>query len=197
MSVRTIYLVRHGQYEAYPENGDALGGGLTILGQEQTRLTANALAQVPISGVYCSTLRRAFETAAMIAGKFSGMSIQSLRELWEIVPSIPPRESAYFALHFPNLTADIIANDRQTADQAFDRLFCPAENQDEHVVVVCHGNLIRYYVCRVLDVPVETWANMETCNCGISRCTIESDGRKMLISMNDVGHLPLDMRTFA
>jgi serine/threonine-protein phosphatase PGAM5 len=116
--------------------------------------------------------------------------------LWEFVPCIPPREADYFALHFPTLTDDVILKDRRLADQAFERLFCPPGDDDSHDVVVCHGNLIRYFVCRVLEVSVETWANMEANNCGITRCTVESDGRKMLISMNDVGHLPLDMRTF-
>jgi broad specificity phosphatase PhoE len=196
MSVRTIYLVRHGQYESDLESKDTLGGSLTPLGKEQSERTAEALKLVAVNAVYTSTLRRASETAAAIVDRFPGVSVQPLRELWEIVPAIPPRESEYFALHFPTLTPEVIARDRQTADKAFTLLFRPASNQDTHDVIVCHGNLIRYFVCKVLDVPPETWANMETNNCGITRCTVESDGRKMLISMNDVGHLPLEMRTF-
>jgi len=196
MPVRVIYLVRHGQYESHPENGDSLGGSLTPLGREQAALTAEALAPIPIRSIHASTLRRAAETAGVIADRFPGVEVQSWRDLWEIIPCIPPREADYFALHFPNLTDEIILRDRLIASDTFDRLFCPAEIDDQHNVIVCHGNLIRYFVCRVLDVAVEAWANMEASNCGITRCTVESDGRKMLISMNDVGHLPLDMRTF-
>lgn len=197
MPVRAIYLVRHGQYDSYPENGDALGGGLTPLGHEQAEITAAAMAAIPVNAIYCSTLRRAAQTAAIIAGSFSGLEVQASRELWEIVPSIPPREADYFALHFPNLTPTTIARDRYLADQAFDRLFCPALDYDEHNIIVCHGNIIRYFVCRVLNVGVETWANMETNNCGITRCIIESDGRMMLVALNDTGHLSLPMRTFS
>ncbi|MBZ0289909.1 MAG: histidine phosphatase family protein [Anaerolineae bacterium] len=196
MPVRVIYLVRHGQYESYPENGDALGGSLTPLGRDQAEHAAEALSQMPISAIHTSTLRRAAETAALIAGRFPGLTVQASRELWEIIPCIPPREAEYFALHFPALTPEAIARDREVADTAFERLFRPPVEQDEQEVIVCHGNLIRYYVCRVLEVPVETWGNMETNNCGITRCTVESDGRKMLISMNDVGHLTPVMRTF-
>jgi serine/threonine-protein phosphatase PGAM5 len=196
MPIRVIYLVRHGQYESYPENGDALGGSLTPIGRDQAERAADALAQMPISAIHTSTLRRAAETAGVIALRFPNIIVQPSRELWEIIPAIPPREADYFALHFPNLTPESILRDREVADKAFDRIFRPGGTEDEHEVVVCHGNLIRYYVCRVLEVPPETWGNMETNNCGITRCTIESDGRKMLISMNDIGHLAPTIRTF-
>jgi len=197
MPVRVIYLVRHGQYEPYPENGDSLGGSLTLLGREQAEHTAQALAStIAVSTIYASTLRRAAETATVIARQFSGLEVQTARDLWEIVPCIPPREADYFALHFPNLTPAAIARDRYLADQAFDRLFCPANGSDQHDLIVCHGNLIRYFACRVLKVAVEIWANMETNNCGITRCVIESDGRMMLVSLNDIGHLSPELRTF-
>ncbi|MEO8609293.1 MAG: histidine phosphatase family protein [Chloroflexota bacterium] len=197
MPVRVIYLVRHGQYESYPENGDALGGSLTPLGRDQAERAADALAQMPISAIHTSTLRRAAETAGIIALRFPSINVQPSRELWEIIPAIPPREAEYFTLHFPNLTPEAILRDRAVADTAFERLFRPGGTEDEHEVIVCHGNLIRYYVCRVLEVAVETWGNMEANNCGITRCTIESDGRKMLISMNDIGHLAPAIRTFS
>lgn len=197
MPVRVIYLVRHGQYESYPENNDALGGSLTPVGRDQAEHAADALALMPVTAIHTSTLRRAAETAAAIAKRFPSVAVQPSRELWEIIPCIPPREAEYFTLHFPNLTPEVIERDREVADIAYERIFRAGEAQDEHEVVVCHGNLIRYYVCRVLEVPIETWGNMEANNCGITRCTIESDGRKMLISMNDVGHLSPALRTFS
>jgi serine/threonine-protein phosphatase PGAM5 len=197
MPVRAIYLVRHGQYESYPEKSDPLGGGLTDLGREQAQVTGVALSVLPVNAIYCSTLRRAAETAGIIAREFPSLEVQPSRELWEIVPCIPPREAEYFSLHFPNLTPATIARDRYVADQAFDRIFCPALENDETDIVICHGNIIRYFVCRVLNVAVETWANMETNNCGITRCVIESDGRMMLVSLNDTGHLAPVMRTFS
>ena len=59
-----------------------------------------------------------------------------------------------------------------------------------------HGNLLRYLVCRALDLPPERWTNFEINNCGITEILIEHDGRMQLVSHNDTGHLPSYLKTF-
>jgi broad specificity phosphatase PhoE len=58
-----------------------------------------------------------------------------------------------------------------------------------------HGNLIRYLASRVLGAAADSWLRMRTLNCGITEIVIESDGRKWLVSYNDVGHLPAEFVT--
>lgn len=66
---RPFYYLRHGETES---NANQLIAGsldvhLTDLGREQARTAAAALANVPITGVYSSPLRRARETAQPVA----------------------------------------------------------------------------------------------------------------------------------
>ena len=69
MARRTIFLIRHGQYQRIkPDESDGdltmaqankLDGGLTPLGIEQAKLTAQRLSSYPISAIHCSSLPRA------------------------------------------------------------------------------------------------------------------------------------------
>lgn len=61
---------------------------------------------------------------------------------------------------------------------------------DRHELIVAHGNLIRYLICRVLGASPRAWASMRINNCGLSEVVVESDGSLTLASYNDTGHLP-------
>ncbi|QYO67907.1 histidine phosphatase family protein [Leptolyngbya sp. 7M] len=69
-------------------------------------------------------------------------------------------------------------------------------NTEQHEIIVCHGNLIRYLACRAMEISPEVWANLDHHNCGISEILIKEDNQTVLISHNDTGHLPYSMRTF-
>lgn len=194
MGTRYLYLVRHGQYDL--EVHSELGGGLTGIGRDQAAAAASALSALPIRAVYSSPTQRAQETAAVLCSALSGIRPQIVPELAELIPSIPTVDSEYFARHFPALTSAKIDAARAVADRAFNRLFRPPEDDHPHEAVVCHGNIIRYFACMTLGVPVDTWTSMETNHCGITRCAIEQDGRMRLVSLNDIGHLPLALQLF-
>jgi len=64
-----IFLVRHGQDT---DNADKILNGrrdtsLTVLGREQARIAGSKLKDNQIEIIYCSPLRRAYETAKIIA----------------------------------------------------------------------------------------------------------------------------------
>jgi len=63
-------------------------------------------------------------------------------------------------------------------------------------IMVCHGNVIRYFVARALQLPPQVWLRMATYNCGITHVKINSNGRCSLVSFGDTGHLPLDKTTY-
>lgn len=192
MSQRILYLVRHGQTDSETEPPDALGNGLTALGRKQARLAARRLSSLPIAVIHHSTLRRAAETADIIAAKFPGVPLRPARLLWECVPSVPAGFEAVFA-HVP---PEEIRRDRRRAARAFAKYFKRARGGDRHEIVVCHGNLIRYFVCCALQAPPEIWANADVHHCGFSVIVINPDGRVRLVSHNDTGHLPRPMQTF-
>jgi hypothetical protein len=102
------------------------------------------------------------------------------------VPCIPRG----FAELFADISAEEIAQYREQAEEAFDKHFKRARGADKHEIVVCHGQIIRYFVCRVLQLQPEAWVDMDMSHCGISEILIMSNGRRVLVSHNDVGHLP-------
>jgi serine/threonine-protein phosphatase PGAM5 len=198
VATRTLYLVRHGQYHQLEYSAEEdltmaqvnqLDGGLTPAGVEQAQLTAQRLSGLPITAIHCSTLPRAIETAEILAQEFPGVPVCGSRMLWECVPSVPPA----LAGHFANVLAEDLAEDGKSAEQAFDRYFRRARGKDTHEILVGHGNLFRYFVCRLLEAPVESWVNMDSYNCGLSEVHITDV--LTLVSYNDVGHLPLYLRT--
>jgi len=193
MATRTIYLVRHGLHESGSSRNDKLGGSLTPVGVEQAKLTAQRLRSLPISAIHCSTMRRAAETAEIIAQAFSDIPLHRSRGLWECYPCIPP--IPVYIESFAQVPAEEIAQGREHAEKAFDRYFKRAHGQDKHEILVSHGNLIRYFVCRVLQNHPEAWGSLDMCNCGISKVLIKSDGWMILVSHNDVGHLPYHLIT--
>jgi serine/threonine-protein phosphatase PGAM5 len=192
MAQRILYLVRHGQYDSKTKTSDKLGGRLTELGRTQAQLTAERLRHLPIATIHHSTLRRASETASIIAAEVAAVPLRPARVLWECLPCIPPHLSQQFA----HVSEAVIEKDALQAQRAFERYFKAASKVTRHEIIVCHGNIIRYLVCRALQVPIESWTNTDIHNCGISEVAIEADGRMMLISHNDTGHLPYDLRTF-
>jgi serine/threonine-protein phosphatase PGAM5 len=184
MATRTLYLVRHGYYDL--TNSHKLGGSLTPIGVEQAQLTAQRFSALPITAIHCSTMPRAAETADIIAQELADVPCNRSRGLWECVPCIPPAWAEYFKGYSP----ESIARDKRQAEKAFDKYFKRAQGKDKHEIVVSHGNLIRYFICRVLQVQPEGWGNMDMCNCGISKVLIRPDSRMTLVSHNDVSHLP-------
>lgn len=63
-------------------------------------------------------------------------------------------------------------------------------------IVVCHMNVIRYFVLRALQLPPEAWLRLRGDNTGITEIVIQPDGRVSLARFGDTGHLPIDMVTF-
>jgi broad specificity phosphatase PhoE len=194
MATRYLYLVRHGQYRPEEGIGADVDGSLTGIGREQAQAVTEALRSVPVQAVYCSSMRRAMETAEIVASAFE-LTPEIIPELREVVPVIPPDLAEYFEFTMPDLTPERVAREKAMADAAFDRLFLPPEtDEDIHEIVVSHGNIIQYLSCCVLGAPGELWLRLETNHCSITRCAIGSSGRMKLVSANDVGHLPTPLR---
>ena len=81
-------------------------------------------------------------------------------------------------------------------EAAWERIFVPAEGNHEFDIVVCHGNVIRWFVTRVLDVDPEAWLQMSIANCSLTFVQVRADGSKKLIAFADSGHLPYTMTTY-
>jgi serine/threonine-protein phosphatase PGAM5 len=192
MGRKIIYLVRHGQ-AAYAETEPKdVHGYLTELGRQQAHLAAKRLAQLPITAIHHSDLKRASETAELIAKQLPHVPLHATALLRECIPCAPARPTTWAA----NVSPAKMQENQQRLEYIFTRYFAAEEHKEAYDVLVCHGNILRYLICRALQVPPQAWINADIHNCGISEVLIETDGRTMLISHNDTGHLPYTMRTF-
>lgn len=193
MGKHTLYILRHGQYDTSVREPD--GGSLTDLGRVQAQYTAEYLKDFPISALHCSTMIRAQESAQII-GERLGLELQASDLLREAMPIIPPRFAAIFFERMendPTLTHDAIHQDRKRADEAFAAYFTrPKEDEDSHELIVCHGNILRYFACQAIGINVGLWANMNIYHCGLTVIEIASDGLMRLIQHNQTAHMPFD-----
>ncbi len=167
-------------------------GALTTLGRRQARRAATQLAKLPIGAIHHSDLLRARETAAIIHARLPGAPIKPSRLLRECIPYPPLTIPEWMSAISP---ADLEAGARQAVRAV--RKFCrPTRGQDKHELLVCHGNIIRFFVACAIGAPLESWVNMDICHCSITEIRVDPGGGLRLITHNEVGHLPPAMRTF-
>jgi len=67
---------------------------------------------------------------------------------------------------------------------------------DRYELIVCHGNVIRYSLLRLLQLPAQAWLRIAIFNCGLTHVTIRSDGHVSCRSVGDIGHLEKDLITY-
>lgn len=187
--LRTVWLLRHGQES--PDRPRPLGGHLTELGRQQAALAAQRIADLPVGRIVASTLHRAAETAQIVAARFPTVEIEYTEDLWECTPAIPPHLAAYL----PALPPETIAANQARLNRAYARYFVEDETPGE-TLLVCHGNVIRYYLCCALNLPGEEFARFDIFNCGLCRVDWKTVLGRQVTGVNDAGHLPLEMQTY-
>eukprot|EP00549_Striatella_unipunctata_P009754 CAMPEP_0118688216 /NCGR_PEP_ID=MMETSP0800-20121206/8799_1 /TAXON_ID=210618 ORGANISM="Striatella unipunctata, Strain CCMP2910" /NCGR_SAMPLE_ID=MMETSP0800 /ASSEMBLY_ACC=CAM_ASM_000638 /LENGTH=249 /DNA_ID=CAMNT_0006585455 /DNA_START=12 /DNA_END=758 /DNA_ORIENTATION=+ len=171
---RHIVLIRHAQYDETHEEDEKRK--LTPLGIKQAELTGKRLAEMfkgagdkdgagafpgcPIKVIRVSGMRRAKETAEVIAKYLPGVvQAEPDPRLNEGTPAqIIPVRHDIDAVSLMDESHDRI----EEAFQEYFRRAIPGEeinDGDEHVfdIIVCHGNVIRYFFCRALQLPPEAW----------------------------------------
>lgn len=197
MPQRWLYLVRHGHYDS--DNHGMDGGALTELGRKQAAFVAEYLADVPVESIFTSTMTRAWETAQIIADRLNIPTVQPDNFLREVIPTVPPR----FRDHFQQMSEqhsgfreDEVEQQRARADLAFAVYFQPPlDYTDVHQVVVCHGNIIRYFMALALDMNPDNWSRLMIHHCGVSIIAIDKMGNMDVIAHNETGYMPVQYRT--
>jgi len=134
-------------------------------------------------------MTRARETALVIGEELPNLELQTSRLLRECLP--PTRRRDVMA-EVPPQEIDAC---RQRLERAFEKYFAPSPEADRGDVIVCHGNVIRYFVTRVLEVDPTAWLGMSIGNCSLTVVKVRADGTMKLLSFGDVGHLPPTLST--
>ena len=183
MAIRKVYFVRHGEYD-WNDQPVAIRG-LTPMGREQAKLTAQRLSLVQAGAIYSSDLERAIETAELIRSAVGDVPYEQDSVLRECLLPCPALSSKW--------PAERLDEGERQAESAFMKYVRPSD-EDRCDIIVSHGNMIRYMTARVLGVS-SSWFRMRTLNCGITEIDIETDGTMWVVSYNDVGHLPTRLIT--
>ena len=144
---------------------------------------------LPIDVLRSSTMTRARETSAIIADSLPGRVPIPSSDLCEC--TAPTERADIEARH----TAGELDSCRQQLDRAYAAIFRPSPDRDTTEVVVCHGNVTRWFVCKALGIEPRWWLRFGIQNCTVTIIRVKVDGRAQLLSYGDFGHLPPDLVT--
>jgi serine/threonine-protein phosphatase PGAM5 len=184
---RTLYLIRHGFYDYVAGANDRTANALNPLGREQAGFVAERLATLPIkfSAVVSSEFTRARETGDVIAAKL-GQPCRRDARLNEITPpgaGLKPEQ--------------LDAGAEEQLRAAWEHFASPNAAGDTHEALVCHGNVIRWFVCRALGVDTKQWTRLEIANCSITMIQVRPDGTTRVQQFNEIAHVPVEKQTWS
>ena len=198
----TVLLVRHGRTESNI-TGFFMGWSnedISDLGYAQAHSLSSRLASLPIASVYTSPLKRAYNTALILAkphnlepkvlddlieirlGDWQGLHRDEISQRWPELwqqSRIDPSE-----VTLPNGESFQQVTDR--AVRAFEMIV--ADNQDKQAVMVTHEVVIRVLVAHVLGTSNSIYRRFEVGNASLSIIRV-SDGKARLVTLNDSSHL--------
>ncbi len=195
MAKRTLYLLRHGQEErSYRKENpsDEQQGPLTAIGRSQAQLAANRLAHLPLTHIHVSTMRRAQQTATPIIANHPDAFSEEIDLIREVVPSVPAR----YVDHFHYVTPELATHFNERITDTYVRFFRAASREEEHVLLVCHGNLIRALVGRHIGAGQDAWITMSLHNASLTTLEFGIEHPDSLVTFNDTCHLPVELKTF-
>ncbi|MCW3813043.1 histidine phosphatase family protein [Micromonospora sp. DR5-3] len=193
MASRLLYLVRHGEQDGTEEAGDT---GLSARGRRQATLLADRLRGTPFAAIHHGPARRAVETAALVAAALPGVPVHVSDSVGDHLPhdtdpaGLPQRYADFLADFTERERAD---GPRRTAEAVARFATAPAEG-DVRELVITHNFLIAWLVRHALDAPERRWLGLNHHNCGLTVIRYGSAGPPNLLALNDVAHLPPDLR---
>ncbi|KAL8562585.1 hypothetical protein ACOMHN_045849 [Nucella lapillus] len=192
---RHLILIRHGQYvDTATTDMERI---LTALGRQQAEVTGERLRALDLdfTRMVSSTMARAVETADIIHKHLPALTLDRDEILREGAPIQPePRHSSWRPEKYQYF------QDGARIESAFRRYFHradPEQKGDSVEIIVCHANVIRYFVCRAMQFPPEAWLRISLAHTGLTHVVIRPSGRVVLKSLGNSGHLPPTKVTYA
>jgi broad specificity phosphatase PhoE len=196
-----LYCVRHGE-SVYNAEGRIQGQRdipLSDFGRRQAQAAARALAAAPIEAVYSSPLRRALETAQIIARPHA-LEVRTDPRLKEIhvgifqdqrrsdLERLYPKELRRW--HSEDLDYAIPGGEsrRSLLKRGRAALLDIARAGHQQAVVVSHGRLLVVTIKSLLGIPPRQ-PPFALENGSITRIEIQPDGAARLVALDDVAHL--------
>lgn len=200
-----LFLIRHGATQANVRRPYVLQGrrtdlSLSEIGRRQALATRRALEDRSIRSVFSSPLKRALQTAEILAephgvavecvqeliecdvGRWEGLSWQEVRR--QDGPYLDTFESDPGSV--PYAGGESFGQVQARAVPAIQRLI--REHHDGNLIVVTHHVVARVYVAHLTGLPVARTRSIRQDNGGITIVSIQ-DGKENLVTLNSVLHL--------
>lgn len=208
-----VLMVRHGESDSNASKTFTHDPNLTERGHLQSIRVGKRLAKLKVEAIYSSPLRRAIDTASVIATDHSCPIIKSSTLVERVRPSrmfgMTRGTPEYMRIHdaySDSFAAGRTFEDGESYKQIVQRV-CDAQSIvikpiDGTVVVVSHGYFIRTFIGRVLfgerlssTLLSDMRHHFRTINTGITEFEV-ADGKWKLICVNDYSHLPSDLVSY-
>jgi broad specificity phosphatase PhoE len=190
-------LVRHGETDWNAEGRwqGQQDSPLNETGREQARLTARKLADkgVAVKTVYTSDLKRASETAEIIAEALGAETVikETFREVcvgdWEGLHHTEIRQQELFAdFEAGETRAPNGESKREVYDRVVKALHGIAETETGDFIVATHSLVIRMLVCHILRTPISDWDTFAIDNGALTAVKYrEKNKRFMVVTLNE------------
>ncbi|XP_017054716.1 serine/threonine-protein phosphatase Pgam5, mitochondrial isoform X1 [Drosophila ficusphila] len=192
---RHIILVRHGEYLDAGDSDET--HHLTERGRKQAEFTGKRLCELGIKWdkVVASTMVRAQETSDIILKEidYDKEKVVNCGFIREGAP-IPPQPPVG---HWKPEASQFL-RDGSRIEAAFRRYFhraYPDQEKESYTLIVGHGNVIRYFVCRALQFPAEGWLRININHASITWLTISPSGNVSIKYLGDSGFMPAPLLT--
>jgi probable phosphoglycerate mutase len=190
---RYLYLVRHGE-QLDAEHG-LPDGPLSSRGKRQAQLIAERLGGIPFTSAHTSPLQRAVETAEAMTSRMPSVVAKPSALLMDCVPSGPsPDMPTVFAPFFGGVSEEEIQAGEAQMEDAVAEWLSPAKG-DSHELLITHNFVIAWFIREVFAAGSWRWMGINQANCGLTVIRVRSAKPAVLITHNDLGHLPVELRT--
>ena len=205
--MKTLYIVRHGETEW---NKIGRYQGITNVplnenGIAQAKACGNALKDIHFDRILSSDLSRALVTAETIRGnrQLEIKTDERLREInfgdWEklLFTEIEERWPGLIDQMYRRPDIVKVPNGesfQEVQDRAWSAIsdFLNENNEDETILITCHGGTIRTILCKLLDISISHCWNFSQGNTAINRVFYNGMGESdhnILNLLNDTAHV--------
>jgi probable phosphoglycerate mutase len=115
--------------------------------------------------------------------------------LMDCIPSGPTPEMPHaFESFFGGVTAEEIEAGEAQMTDAVSEWLTPT-HEDQHDLLITHNFVIGWFVRETFGAEAWRWMGVNQANCGLTIIRVRSAKPPVLITHNDLGHLPVEMRT--